>query len=113
MADSLANSGIEGSARPIAHRRSGDDATHDLEAHLRAAARLAGGFAEAWGAPEAAALAALWHDLGKYASDFQAMITASDPEAHREGVATALRQRVNHSSARALCARSHSPQMLC
>jgi predicted HD phosphohydrolase len=65
------------------------------------------------GAPEAAALAALWHDLGKYASDFQAMITASDPEAHREGVATALRQRVNHSSARALCARSHSPQMLC
>jgi hypothetical protein len=59
MADPLANTGIEGSARPIAHRRSGDDATHDLEEHLRAAARLAGGFAEAWGASEAAALPAL------------------------------------------------------
>ena len=113
MAGPSLDTGAEKSVRPIAHRRSGDDATHDLEEHLRAAALLAGRFAEAWGASEAAALAALWHDLGKYASDFQAMITASDPEAHREGVATALRQRVNHSSARALCARSHSPQMLC
>jgi hypothetical protein len=39
-----------------------------------------------WGASETAALAALWHDLGKYAAEFEAMITASDPEAHPEGV---------------------------
>ncbi len=104
MADSLANTGIGGSARPIAHRRQGDGATHDLEEHLRSAALLAGRFAEAWGASETAALAALWHDLGKYAAEFQAMITASDPEAHLEGVPTGSRQRVNHSSAGALWA---------
>jgi CRISPR-associated endonuclease/helicase Cas3 len=104
MADSLANTGIEGSARPIAHRRSGDDATHDLEEHLRAAALLAGGFAEAWGASEAAALAALWHDLGKYASDFQEMIRSADPAAHLENVPGGPRKRVNHSSAGALLA---------
>jgi CRISPR-associated endonuclease/helicase Cas3 len=104
MADSLANTGIEGSARPIAHRRQGDGATHDLEEHLRAAALLAGRFAAAWGASETAALAALWHDLGKYAAEFQAMITASDPDAHLEGVPRGPRQRINHSSASALWA---------
>jgi hypothetical protein len=45
-----------------------------------------------WGASETAALAALRHDLGKYAAEFQAMITASDPEAHFEGVALGLDQ---------------------
>jgi hypothetical protein len=49
-----------------------DGATHDLEEHLRTAALVAGSFAEAWGASETAALAALWHDLGKYAAEFQA-----------------------------------------
>jgi len=56
---------------PIAHRRASDRATHDLGVHLRSAALLAGKFA--------AELAALWHDLGKYAAEFQAMITAADP----------------------------------
>jgi CRISPR-associated endonuclease/helicase Cas3 len=65
---------------------------------------LAGRFAEAWGGSEAAALAALWHDLGKYAAEFQAMITASDPEAHLESVPRGTRQRINHSSAGALWA---------
>ena len=104
MANSLANTGIEGSARPIAHRRQGDGATNDLEEHLRSAALLAGRFAAAWGASETAALAALWHDLGKYAAEFQAMITASDPEAHLEGVTSGPRPRVDHSSAGALWA---------
>jgi hypothetical protein len=34
---------------------------------------LAGRFAAAWGASETAALAALWHDLGRYAAQFQAI----------------------------------------
>jgi CRISPR-associated endonuclease Cas3-HD len=96
--------GIEKTARPVAHRRLGDGATHDLEEHLRSAALLAGRFAEAWGASETAALAAFWHDFGKYAAEFQAMITASDPEAHLEGVTSGPRQRVNHSGAGALWA---------
>jgi CRISPR-associated endonuclease/helicase Cas3 len=98
------DTGVEKLARPIVHRRTGDGATHDLEEHLRSAALLAGRFAKAWGASETAALAALWHDLGKYAAEFQAMITASDPDAHLEGVATGPRKRVNHSSAGALLA---------
>jgi CRISPR-associated endonuclease/helicase Cas3 len=72
------------SGKPIAHRRPSDGATHDLEEHLRSAALLAGKFAEVWGASETAALAALWHDLGKYAAEFQAMIATSDPKAHLE-----------------------------
>src|SRR5260370_17056119 len=87
------------SGRAIAHRRQGDGATHDLEEHLRAAALLAGRFAEVWGASETAALAALWHDLGKYATEFQAMITASDPEAHLEGVAGEAGQSLQRPSA--------------
>src|SRR5262245_25852367 len=89
------------SGRPIAHRRASDGATHDLEEHLRTAAALAAKFASPWGASETAAL---WHDLGKYAAEFQAMITASDPEAHLEGVPGGPRRRVNHSSAGALWA---------
>jgi CRISPR-associated endonuclease/helicase Cas3 len=100
----MANASLETPARPIAHRRSSDGATHDLEEHLRAAALLAGEFAAVWGASETAALAALWHDLGKYAAEFQATITAADPEAHLEGVPSGPRQRVNHSSAGALWA---------
>src|ERR1700730_18322706 len=100
----LAETEIGRSPSPIAHRRVSDGATHDLEEHLQAAALLAGRFAEVWGASETAALAALWQDLGKYAAEFQAMITASDPEAHLEGVPSGPRQRINHSSAGALWA---------
>src|SRR5215470_5626794 len=92
------------SGRAIAHRRASDGATHDLEEHLRSAALLAGRFATVWGASDTAALAALWHDLGKYAAEFQAMITANDAEAHLESVPTGSRRRVNHSSAGALWA---------
>jgi CRISPR-associated endonuclease/helicase Cas3 len=102
MADYLANTGIEGSARPIAHRRQGDGASHDLKEHLRSAALLAGRFAAAWCASDTAALAALWHDLGKYAAGFQAMITASDREAHLEGVATGPRKRPGERTGRRL-----------
>jgi CRISPR-associated endonuclease/helicase Cas3 len=100
----LAETEIRRSPRPIAHRRPSDGATHDLEEHLRDAASLAGSFAEVWGASETAALAALWHDLGKYAAEFQAMIAASDLGAHLEGVPGGPRQRINHSSAGALWA---------
>ena len=97
------------SGTAIAHRRASDGATHDLQEHLRAAAFLAGRFAEVWGAAETAALAALWHDLGKYAAEFQEMITASDPDAHLESVPAGSRKRVNHSSAGALWAMQQFP----
>jgi len=88
MAETTADTGIEKQA----DRSPTDDRVmqrpHDLEDHLRSAALLAGRFAEAWGASETAALAALWHDLGKYAPEFQAMIRSTDAEAHLEGVVT-------------------------
>lgn len=88
-----------GRRAPIAHRRADDGAVHDLAEHLETTARLAAGFADAWGGGEGAALMGLWHDLGKYAREFQAMIRGADPEAHLEGVPAGPRPRVNHSSA--------------
>jgi len=87
MADSLANTGIEGSARPIAHRRSGDDATHDLEAHLRAAARLAGGFAEAWAHPKPPPLP----PCGTISASTRRISRRWSPRATRRRIAKALR----------------------
>lgn len=79
----------------IAHTARGL-APHALDAHLTEAARHARGFASPWGG-EAAALAALWHDLGKYSDDFQAMIRAAgDEDGHLED---GPRRKVNHSSA--------------
>jgi CRISPR-associated endonuclease/helicase Cas3 len=66
---------------------------HLLEDHLRDVGALARAFAAKWGAGEWGYYAGLWHDLGKYCADFQAMITA-DAEAERT--------HVNHSSAGAL-----------
>ena len=71
---------LEKPGRPIAHRRTSDGATHDLEEHLHAAALLAERFAEAWGASETAVLAALWHDVGRYTAEFQAMNHGERPE---------------------------------
>ena len=70
---------------------------HSLELHLRdtgaGAAQFARSYGESW-----AFLAGLWHDVGKYAPEFQRMIGA-DPDAHCES-----RGRVDHSTAGALLA---------
>lgn len=99
----MGNTSVAASFAPIAHRRAGDGATHDLVEHLQATAQMAGKFAAAWGAGETGALAGLWHDLGKYAREFQQMIGGADPAAHLEGVGGG-QHRVNHSSAGALWA---------
>ena len=92
-------------AKPArAHVRRNDDgsfAVHDLEEHLHAVGNLAADFALNFGASDWGRLAGLWHDLGKYSSDFQSYIAREsgfDPEAHIEGG----KGRVNHSSAGAL-----------
>lgn len=71
---------------------------HRLEDHLRSTGERARRFADEWGAGEWGYLAGLWHDLGKYAEDFQRYIGAGDPDAHIE----TKPGRVTHSSAGAI-----------
>ncbi|MBI5521681.1 MAG: CRISPR-associated helicase Cas3' [Desulfarculus sp.] len=89
----------------IAHFRNGHDGRlilHALEDHLQGVALLASGFARVFKAADAAFRAGLWHDLGKYSTDFQEMLSraqAQGPDAALEGPG-----RVNHSSAGAIWA---------
>ena len=77
--------------RYLAHVRQDKDGSyviHDLEEHLRAVAGLAASHASAMGSADWAHLAGLWHDLGKYAKEFQRRIksvSGYDPDAHLEG----------------------------
>lgn len=84
---------------PIAHRDAATGATHGLVEHLTGTATLATRFAASWGGAEAARFAAIWHDLGKFAPEFQAMIRQADADAHLEEASGGTRGKVNHSSA--------------
>ena len=90
---------------PLAHVKplpDGGWAEHGLDTHLRDVATLAAQFAEPFNSADWAALAGMWHDLGKYSDEFQRYIktvSGYDAEAHIEGV-----NRVDHSTAGALYA---------
>lgn len=89
----------------LAHVReeNGSFIVHDLEEHLSRVATLASEFASLFGNSDWAYLAGLWHDLGKYAKEFQRRIkslSGYDPDAHLEGSVG----RVDHSTAGALYA---------
>ena len=67
----------------FAHSRPGQPGTpwQRQEDHLRQVSNLAGDFASAFGGQAWAQTAGLWHDLGKYASEFQDYLRrASDPD---------------------------------
>ncbi|MDN5880814.1 MAG: CRISPR-associated helicase Cas3' [Nitrosospira sp.] len=74
---------------------------HSLEEHLREVSLLARDFAQPFGGAEWAALAGLWHDLGKYREAFQRYIKSASGyavDAHLEG----KKGRVDHSTAGAI-----------
>lgn len=95
----------------IAHVRQSNDGwqTHLLDEHLRAVATISDAFARCFGGNDWARLAGLWHDLGKYAPDFQHYIRDASgyerEQAHIEegrGADGKPRQRVDHSAAGAI-----------
>lgn len=95
----------------IAHAKEDSTAVpHALEDHLKAVASLAKQYAESFDAADLAYLAGLWHDLGKFAPEFQRYIrqqTGFEREnAHVEPEANgvAFRGRYTHSTAGAIYA---------
>ncbi len=87
---------------PLAHVAPGGR-FHGLEDHLTSVAMMARAFAARFEAGDWAHLAGLWHDLGKYAANFQKMILeANGIEAHIEGDTSGPR---DHSTAGAIHAR--------
>lgn len=66
-----------------------------LDAHATAVARLARGFAAAFGAGDWGECLGRWHDLGKASDEFQAYIRSGDPDAAEDERAPG---RVDHST---------------
>lgn len=92
----------------LAHIRndSGHLIAHRLEDHLIDVARLAADFASEFGAAPWAALAGIWHDLGKYREGFQRYIRqCGDQDAHIEGRVAGPEK--THSAAGALWAHEY------
>ncbi len=88
----------------LAHVRKDENGNwiqHSLEEHLQAVATLAENFASTFDSAEWAFLAGIWHDLGKYKSDFQTYIRSAsgyNPDAHLENTPG----KVDHSTAGAI-----------
>ncbi len=79
---------------------------HRLEDHLIDVSKLAADFAAEFGAAPWAALAGIWHDLGKYREGFQRYIRqCGDPDAHIEGRIAGPEK--THSAAGALWAQEY------
>lgn len=79
---------------------------HRLEDHLVDVSELAADFAAKFGAAPWAALAGIWHDLGKYRDGFQCYIRrCGDPDAHIEGRVAGPEK--THSAAGALWAQQY------
>ena len=53
---------------------------HELVAHLRAVAELAGEYARAFDGDQFGYYLGLWHDLGKFNPEFQAYLLACEQE---------------------------------
>lgn len=90
-------------SNPIAHAAPGGHGQpHGLKDHLQSVATLANKLAEPYGS-QWAALAGLWHDLGKYRPGFQHYLALSqNPDGHIEGRVSGREK--THSAAGALWA---------
>ncbi len=98
-----------------AHSRetAGPEAWQPLADHLYSVGDLARSFASVWGAGDVAYLSGLWHDLGKFAPDWQEFLVAagqarsdSSENAQEGGGESAGRRGPDHSTAGAVHALS-------
>jgi len=103
-------------AKAYAHTKPGvpQDQWHPLEEHLRSVAKTAARFASSFNAETLASYAGLWHDLGKFAPDWQQFLCAAGQDASVLGEDTPAEHRLqrqrgpDHSTAGAVHAsRSH------
>jgi len=88
----------------IAHRRKSDQTEQSVREHLEEVSLICRCLSEKIGVPGAGELLGLLHDIGKYSKQFQAYIQSAtgmlNPDVDDEYVdATALRGRIDHSSA--------------
>lgn len=96
-------------ATPLAHIAA-DGREHGLLEHLDGVATRASGAGGHFDSAGFAHVAGLWHDAGKFAADFQAMIrSANGLDAHLEDLKAG---RVDHSSAGAVHALAAAPGLL-
>lgn len=96
----------------IAHiRKDGERlVAHPLAGHSEAVSRLAAEFAATFSSSPWAALAGLWHDLGKFREGFQRYIRqCGDPDAHIEGRVAGTDK--THSAAGALWAQRYLEEL--
>lgn len=99
---------VDGQPQWVAHVKSDGQHLHwhSLEEHLKKVSVLAGEFAAEFGGAPWAALAGIWHDLGKYRKGFQHYIRqCGDPDAHIEGRVAGSEK--THSAAGALWAQEY------
>ena len=97
-------------AGPFAHTAEGlpPSAWEPLEQHLRGVAALAEEFAADFDSADAGRLAGLWHDLGKYAPDWQEFLLEAGRDAAEingdddEGYTPSRRRGPDHSTAGAI-----------
>ena len=90
----------------LAHVRQddgGDWREHLLDEHLRGVAALAADFAADFYSSEWASIAGLWHDIGKYSTEFQRYIkTVSGYDRTNAHIEGGVPGRVDHSTAGAI-----------
>ena len=83
---------------PLAHLTE-NGRGHSLRAHLEGVGDLARRFGDSFGSGDWGFLAGLWHDLGKYAADFQAYVRKANGFAAQQAHIETVSGRVDHSTA--------------
>ena len=89
-----------------AHSANDDGICHGLVDHLRAVAKIAGGFCEPFGSRDAGHYAGLWHDVGKFNPEFQRYL-AGERKAKLDHKGAGAKLALQHLSPLGLLVQGH------